>query len=137
MQSNIKKLIFRTKAIANYKQLNKPTIFEPVDPSAFNFTKVKKDEIVAVMYKDLLSDEVSSIYYNNSQKEDKKYLETFDFNNPNRQIDVIIRNTFPILNYQMLLIFDYYKLLPQYISSPEIIYKVINYMAGTEDENLM
>jgi hypothetical protein len=89
------------------------------------------------MYKDLLSPEVSTTFYNNSLKEHSEYLAKFDFNNPNQQIDVIIRNTFPILYYQMLLIFDYFKLLPQYINTPDIIFKVLNYMSSEEDENTM
>jgi len=103
------------------------------------------------MYKDLINqndntelkeikenkENKENIFYNNSSQEDKNFLEKFDFNNNNLNVDVIIRNTFPILYYQMLLIFDYYKLLPQYINNSNIVYKVLKFISSADEKDMM
>ena len=77
-------------------------------------------------------------FYNFSTKGDVEFLNNFNFNSKSlATVDVIIRNTFPILYYQMLLIFDYFKVLPQYINNYQIIQKVLYFITRANDPDLM
>ena len=87
----------------------KPTTFEQVDPNAFNFTKIKKSDIIISSNKRVVTfHEFKTLEI--SLKDDD---------------DVIIPNHCPINFYHCLFLPFYNKVLPQYIDRCEIIYRVL------------
>ena len=128
--------ILSDKTATNYKENTNYTVFEPVDEKAFNFTKIDRQEIVSLITH---SEEHrnTKIFYNLLSNDDLTYLKQYDFNNKDYDTDIIIRNIYPIAHFHMLLLFDYYKILPQYINNERILFKVLNFIANCEDKDLM
>lgn len=91
----------------NLTQDGNVDIYEEVDLTKFNFTKINKDEIIDSMYLDLIQCESNSKYD--------------DF-------DVITVNSFPLCMNHMLYIPSFYQILPQYLNSSgeDIFNKILN-----------
>jgi len=125
------------KTASNYQDNNqKYSVYEPVDPNVFNFTKTEKHEIVSMLthsskYRN------SKIFYNLQSKEDLEYIDRYDFQSEEYCTDVIIRNIYPIAHYHMLLLFNYYELKPQFVDNDLIVFKVVNFIKNCEDKDVM